>query len=851
MNVKVRTIIVGLISLAVVLAIYLLYNYISKTPAIDIDTGAAFFDTIADSNVGKFDDKIGKIGGFGIEGLTKPVYQHRNKNGQVDREFGFDELLHEAKDVWEVEKPWMNVYQRDFECYIKADRGTTRLETAVGRPTPKDATFTGNVVIHIVPVKGSNIKDGFIYLDDIIFLSERSQFSTSGPVKLVSEDVQMRGRGLELVYNDQIERLEFFRIIDLENLRVKTSQVVSLVSARKRAGRPASTGGRAEMQQAVEPTMADDRQKAEMLSTISGGAGGRTAGQYYKCVFGKNVVIDTPEHLIFADEKVCINDILWSGASSEKPEEANVGGIDDTKAVVGTTQHGRQSRADRVDTKSTGISSVTVPEQSEPNKSDGTKLPEDANDIVVSCDGGVVVTPMDSPQAAEDFAKGGIGATGGDRQRLKKFDDTTGRTKFIARRIDYSASTGDTVGGGPSELTFYSNAVLQGERKTPANASDVADTETKETAVAIKITAQKWIKFLADSNQVIFEGDCLCTVPQSGLNKQENATLFSPKITVNLAQDSSSESTLPDVVAAGPAELNFYVDDFGGTRTQKAPFPAKITAQKQARFLAALNQVIFEGNCLCTMLWEDPNVLEKYVLSSQQVVIDLPEETNDRASTLTASIEHLTATGGVVRLGSVKTAGEKLLGGVELKCRRFDYDASEELYVATGPGTITLDNSKVAEPKEQQGGFSLKGPCWAIVENFGTLKYFLKTNRIVAEAESGEVLVVNYFPVREGKFTEHIIVNAGRVEAELVRTADGRTELSTLTASGRITYEDKDNEFAGSELFYDHKKSVMKVRGDEFQPCFFNGALVEGIELNLRTRKVEAKVVAPGALQIQ
>jgi len=42
----------------------------------------------------------------------------------------------------------------------------------------------------------------------------------------------------------------------------------------------------------------------------------------------------------------------------------------------------------------------------------------------------------------------------------------------------------------------------------------------------------------------------------------------------------------------------------------------------------------------------------------------------------------------------------------------------------------------------------------------------------------------------------------------------------------------------------------MKVKGDELQPCYFNGALVEEIELNSRTGKVEAKVVAPGALQI-
>jgi lipopolysaccharide export system protein LptA len=841
-----RKFVVGLISVAAVLAIYLLYSRMSKAPVIDIGTRAEFVETIADSNVGESGGEIGKIGGIGVESLKRTVYRHRNENGQVDREFGFDELLYEVKDIWEVEKPWMNAYQRSFKCYITADKGTARLETAVGRPTPKDATFTGNVVIHILPENSSKIKESRIYLDDLVFLSERSQFSTGGQVEFVSEDARMLGTGLELVYDDQMERLEFLKIIDLESLRLKSSRTAFLPGATKQADREADTDGQAKTQQPDEPTMAGDRQKAQALPITSRRAIGQTAGQYYKCVFSKNVVIDTPEQLVFADERVCINDIFWSEASSEKSEEANIDGIDDTKTIAGTAEQGRQSKAGSVGADSTQINTTTVSEQSEPNG-----LPEESFDMVITCDGGVVVTPMDSRQAADNFAEAGIGATGSESQRLKKFDDTTGRTTFIARRIDHSAVTGDTVASGPSEFIFYSDAASQKNRKTLTGASDVTGAETKETNVAIKISAQKETKFIADSNQVIFEGDCLCTMPQAGLSKQENATLSSPKLTVNLPKEESKQSsTLPDVFAAGPAELTFYMDDFSGARTQKTPLPAKVTAQKQARFLAASNQVIFEGDCRCTMLREAPNVLTEYILSSQQLFVDLPRDTNDQSSTSTAGVEHLTATGGVVRLATVKTAQEKLLGGIELKCRRFDYDAGQELFVATGPGSITLDNSTVAEPNVQKSGFSLEGPCWAIVENFDTLKYFLASNRIVAEAESAQGLVINYFPIREGKFAEHIIVNTGHVEADLVQTADGQTELSTLTASGRVTYEDQENEFAGSKLFYDHKTSVMKVEGDESAPCYFNGALVEGIELNSKTRRVEAKVVAPGALQL-
>jgi len=325
MDFRLRRFFVGFISLAAVLAIYLLYSRMSKAPVIDIGTGAEFVETIADSNVGESGGEIGKIGGVGVEGLKRTVYRHRNENGQVDREFGFDELLYEVKDIWEVEKPWMNAYQRSFKCYITADQGTARLETAVGRPTPKDATFTGNVVIHILPENSSKIKESRIYLDDLTFLSERSQFSTGGQVKFVSEDAQMLGTGLELVYDDQMERLEFLRVIDLESLRLKRLQTAFLPGATKQADRPADAGGRAKTQQPDEPTMAGNRQKAQVLPTTSRRATGQIVGQYYKCVFSKNVAIDTPEQLVFADERVCINDILWSEASSERSKEANIG----------------------------------------------------------------------------------------------------------------------------------------------------------------------------------------------------------------------------------------------------------------------------------------------------------------------------------------------------------------------------------------------------------------------------------------------------------------------------------------------------------------------------------------------
>ncbi|GAJ02207.1 unnamed protein product, partial [marine sediment metagenome] len=110
-------------------------------------------------------------------------------------------------------------------------------------------------------------------------------------------------------------------------------------------------------------------------------------------------------------------------------------------------------------------------------------------------------------------------------------------------------------------------------------------------------------------------------------------------------------------------------------------------------------------------------------------------------------------------------------------------------------------------------------------------------------------ILINYIPIVNGQYGQHAVATASHVEALLYQTADGQSELSTLTASGGITYEDDDNEFVGSELFYDHNEFIMKVKGDEFQPCYFNGALVDGIEYNVKTAEGTVKIIAPGALQ--
>ncbi|MFZ0033819.1 MAG: hypothetical protein WAK60_02370 [Sedimentisphaerales bacterium] len=727
-RVKSRKLYVWLISTGAVLVIYLLYNQLSSTPPIEIDTGAKFADTAAESNTVKSDSEIGMVGSVGVGTVQKAKYTHLNTKKQVDREFGFERLLYVEGDEWEIEKPYMNVFRGNLKCYMTADVGKVQVEDAVGKATPKDATLTGNVVVHILPEKGSKIKEGFIYLDDIIFISEKSQFSSAGPVRFTSQDAQMLGKGLEIVYNDELDRLEYLKIIALESLRIRQSSKASMFSSKERGDESPTTGVTREGEQtekAVESATAEDRQKTKEIPAADKGAIEKKKGAYYKCVLRKNVIIDGPEQLVFADE-VSIDNLLWSKGPEEKYENKN----SDTDKM-GTTVEANEE-------------SVTSP-PSEPNKPS-----KQSADIVVTCDNGIIVMPMDSSEMPED-------ASATENKVSKSFDDKSGRPTFIAKRIDYCAVTEDTVASGPSELTFYAN--------------DVTGTEGKP----------------------------------------------------------------------GPSERG---------EGKQPGVPVKITAREKAEFLPALNQVIFEGDVLCTMLREKADFQQKDALSSPKLTVDLSKDKQ-----LQADIKHLTANGGVVQLDTSKWAGEKLLGFTKLKCLTFDYDADLQMFLAVGSGVIAVDNSKIAEPEKKVGKFSLQKPCYVVMRNFDTLKYFSKTGVIIADAGAEQILV-DYFPIVQGQHGEQTSATANHIEAALYETASGQNELSTLSAKGGITYEEekakkgKAVQFVGSEMFYDGNKSMITAWGDDSQPCFLNGALAPGIEYDLKNDRIKTKITGPGMLQM-
>ena len=879
-----------------------MYSRSGKTPSIKI--GGADVNAI---NVPASDGRGGRIGPATVDVLRGTTYIHRDaKTKQIDREFGFAELVRTFGDTWEVDKPWMKVYQQDFQLDITADLGTTEIETVVGSSTPKDAIFQGNVTIRILPLEQTKYRETTILLDNLIFLSDKSQFSTPGPAKLISEDMNLDGTGLEFVYNDQTEQLDYLRLQRLDSMRIKSTAAAAVS---KLDSKPSEQIPQSDSAGSAPQTALDDSAKKPPAGTTTTPAETALAGQpkYYKCILSENVVVDTPDEVIFARGEVCINDIMLSTAPI----------IEDANSLVDTNSPNVERKP------------VAAIEADGPKPNPPTAPAEQMIEIVVTCDNGILIVPMNSKKTLADFPRAQADNLRGSGYRPEAFDDPNGRSTFLTERLDYNSVSGDAIAAGPAELVFYTGGMMtlepnetsvpvtvtateavhlvkqsnqaifngdcllkmpqQGllqQRDVTLTASQFtvnlpadtsAGTRTAGDVVAdgpvelvfyvedsnaaaaneppapVSITAQRQAVFIPDSNQVIFDVNCVCTMHPTALPSKRDFTLTSPRFIANLPKQTDKKARgVPDVIALGPVQLISFVDAFDSNEPNAAPLPATVTAAKQARFLPAANQVLFEGDSKAVVLREDPNFIEHYILSSQKITVDLPADGNERPSKSNVGIEHLTASGGVVTLATKKMAGDKQLSGIELISRRFDYDPNEELFTAAGPAEIWLDNSHLVEgPNDANGAFSLKRPCWARIQNFDSLKYFKSRNLIIADAASDGPIVVRYIPIKNGKLGDVRIVTANHVEAHLIETAAGDTELATLIASGGITYQAEGREFIGGKLLYDHAKQWMKVTGSESFPCMANGMLADEIEYDLKTDTIKAEVVGPGELRLK
>ena len=672
---------IWLISFLAVLIVYFVYNRLSRTPTIPTDitaTSAGQLADVCDSNT-----SVGKIGDVGVGVIKNARYTTLNAQKQVEREFGFQELLHQDGNDWEIEKPYMNIYRQSFNCTITGERAKVAVEVAGGKVTPKQGMLMGNIVIRILPNQKDAVGETTLYLDDIAFSADKSLFSTAGPIELVSENIRLTGTGVEIIYNGDDERLERLQITNLQSLHIKKwSQGTVLQST---------------------PDANNQKQKGE-------GEQASKHGKYYQCTLDKNVRIETPNERLLADA-LLINNIFIPGGSIE--------------------QAGKESSPDN------NVAPITST-----NKPQAAMSAESPSDISITCDGGIIVVPMNAsaeqklPKQQTTYAE--IIA----QQDANNYP--VGKTTFRGGNVTYSATTGEAVAIGPSSIAF-------------------------------------------DVNEKTKDG------------------------------------------AGEPAIV-------------------RMTSSRQAVFSPASNKSTFEGDCRCTISQEQGKILQQYVVLADKLEIGLAKKNTNKDSGPSMNIDRLTASGGNVHMASTKKTGDKLLTGLELKCVLINYDTNDGNFFAAGPGLIKVDNSQTDEPQDKLGRFSLRRKSYAFLRNFDSLAFAGQSKHLTADSEGGSLLV-DYFPLTEGKSGEKVSVTASHVEANLAETTTGRMELRDLLAKGAVTYEDKDAQVVGSEFTYDANTAIIDIRGDKVRPCNFNGAILDAVRYDTKSGKWNTRLKGPGAIK--
>ena len=504
---------IWLAAFAAVFLIYLVYNFITVTPEIKIHEEQSGMDIeVPDFSGQQGDTKVGEV-----DDARFTVLDEQTK--ELKRVFGFDKLLNpeDNNNKWHLLKPYMNFYDNKYNCELVSDEGDVEVEVVAGKVRPTNALLYDNVVIKIIPKEEGQI-GSTIYLDTLVYNSERSEYSTDGPVKVVSEKAVMEGTGMLLIYNNELARVEFLKVVDVDYIRI--TDVSEYDMGGKKAAQP-EDGNQEQASDASVGAMADSGKDAA-TSDKPGGGEKQGSREFYKCQFYDDVAIKYGDELIVtSQDELSINNILFRSSGSEKDETKKSSDQEDTSAL-GTEQ---------------GTDVVKPVEEQEP-----APVEQKGVEVLVKCSGGFTVKPLDSFITMTRLDGSSTNKTFDDTLRdiLAKYDDVDWRVDdlenppvlFGSKTIDYDMETAGAIAETDVELTLYSVEKPQEETLIGKPIPSV-------------IKARGNAEFFANEdrsiNKVVFSDDVVGTRETFTSAYKQISKFYGKKLIVDLQEQGGSE----------------------------------------------------------------------------------------------------------------------------------------------------------------------------------------------------------------------------------------------------------------------------------------------------------------------
>lgn len=550
-----RKLLVWLAAFVLVVVVYLAYNRLVGTAAIRVQPDQ---QATAEFDVPDLDTQSAKIGEAVVGTVGKSEYIVLDDNKNVKRVSGFARLLNPeaGSEEWKLQEPYMKIYGQAVRYEIVSDRGTCQVETIAGSPSPASAHLIDNVKIHILPTSADGPPKSTIYLDDLFYDSERSEFKTDGPIKIISKEGRMEGKGMLLIYNDALGRVEYLKIKELDYLHLKNVSTVASSKATAKSSRTSSAPAVAKVGPVASPAKSAVPQKSGDTPVAAGDnapplptdnispAPDQDArdrqDDYYVCRFERDVVITYGRRIVVegADE-VTISNILLSGWPAKKSaapsgtDSAGPNEAPDTETVTKPAPPALRPEA--------VVSTVPAAKESGPpaagsptNDTIAKPTDGDAVDVFITCKGPMTIQPVTSILSITPVTTQSTGsptltpATGRESERPARFG---------ARKIDYNMDTGCAFATGPVKFIFY--------------VSDPNYTDSGPGPVPVVITADDSAEFFGDQNRVVFNGNVVGSRQTQRPTYLQTSTFRGQKLIVDLAQTEFDSTNVRHVTVVG------------------------------------------------------------------------------------------------------------------------------------------------------------------------------------------------------------------------------------------------------------------------------------------------------------
>ncbi len=781
-----RKILVYLLALALSVFAFIGYNHFFGTPKITPQDSRG----APDIDVPEFGKDSSGIGNVKI-GTVKPSrFVDLDENKNIKQIFGYDELLNpdEGTDQWKLNKPYMNIFEGNSRYKITSDRGTVRVEDVAGKPSPTDAHLKDDVVIQIL----SNPSDAGptetnIYLDDLIYNSERSEFSSDGPVKIVSDQGTMQGTGLLLVYNGNLGRIEYLEITRLHEIYIY--DVSKLSSSKEEPAKPkqpsqktTALASKHDTRTAAKPKPATALQPATEPEKTS-----PPVENFYTCTITENVIIKYGNRItIVGSDEIVINNVQFADNSAKAPDE--------------TTPDASIASDPVTSVVSAPAAPVTPSAPVAPASKETKPAPDkDVIDLTVTCNGSLIIIPVENentaskkldrphkitrhdktnlfcadPPANSNFALATESANLAQTQStpsapapvIDKDQQPTPPAQFSADRIDYDMITGDAIARGNIRFTFYTDP--------STDADPLAD------PVPMVITAEKNAEFFADRDRIIFNKNVVGTRKIDIPAYVQTNTFRGQKLIVDLVpKDTVDETT----VTVNPDTTDIrHITVIGGT--------VKLESLRKSADVTLSNTIL-----TCRRIdYEDSSAI-------------------------------ITATG----------PGELFVNNENAPPAPDDPNGTDKGMSFKGPCYAYMQGFDKLNWFTAANRITAYGKADSLFVSHMTLKDGLLTKRVRVATSHVQADLIE--------------TDAGRNELVSLNATGGitynETELQVDEEKSRpdnIAYiENEANEFIGDNLFYDVPASLITVNGSPRFPCFFNGVRVDKIEYDPQTEKVKA-----------